>query len=92
MSENTGPIRSKTTFVPVSEAEFTSVSDLIRGRVKLQEVNSVSYIHPLSCQRILKIIHILGNNAVVTPTYKLIQVYETIFEQFKKRQGYAVPQ
>ena len=41
VNENTGPIRNKTTYVPISETEFTSVSDLIRGRVKLAEVNSV---------------------------------------------------
>lgn len=33
------PVRSRASFVPVTEAEFAGVSDLVRGRVKLSEVN-----------------------------------------------------
>jgi len=38
---STGPTRSKKVYIPVSQDEFESVSDLVRGRVKLAEVNQV---------------------------------------------------
>jgi len=35
--------RGKKEFIPFDEKEFLSVSDLVRGRVKLQDVNKVMY-------------------------------------------------
>ena len=40
-AQSTGPTRSPKVYVPVSVDEFESVSDLVRGRVKLEEVNHV---------------------------------------------------
>lgn len=41
-TETAKPIcRGRKEFIPVDEKEFLSVSDLVRGRAKLQDVNKV---------------------------------------------------
>ena len=39
-----GTHRDSKDYVPVTEREFTSVSSLVRGRVKLADVNKVSIV------------------------------------------------